>query len=79
MVRPLAAHVALGEPVELGMDQRREFFEGLLLAVAPGFKELSKFVSTRLVHFGLTFSHKKAQKAQNKSFSVYVSYVPFCG
>ena len=50
MVRTLAAHVALGEPVELSVNQRREFFQGFLLAVAPRCKELSKLVSSRPVH-----------------------------
>ena len=44
MVRPLAAHVALGEAIELGVDQRRELLEGFLPAVAPGFQKLGKFV-----------------------------------
>jgi len=50
MVRTLAAHVALGKPVELGVNERREFFERFLLAVAPRFQELSKLVSSKPVH-----------------------------
>src|SRR6185295_3995025 len=50
MVRALAAHVALGEPVELSVDERREFFEGFLLAVAPRCQKLSKLVSPGRVH-----------------------------
>jgi hypothetical protein len=52
MVGPLAAHVALSETVELGVNKRREFLECLLLAVAPGRQELSKLMSPRLVHGG---------------------------
>lgn len=45
MIRPLAAHVALGEAIELGVNERRELFESFLLAVAPGFQKLGKFVA----------------------------------
>src|SRR5215213_3680614 len=52
MVRPLAAHVAFREAVQFGVNERCEFLEGLLLAVAPCFQELGKLVSPRLVHWG---------------------------
>src|SRR6185369_3510031 len=57
MVRALAAHVALGEPVELSMNERREFFEGFLLAVAPRCQKLSKLVSPRPLHGPRNLSH----------------------
>src|ERR1044072_6611596 len=57
MVRALAAHVALGEPVELSVNEWREFFEGFLLAVAPRCKKLSKLVRPRPVHGPRNLSH----------------------
>src|ERR1044071_5109250 len=78
MIGPLATHVALGEAIELGVHEGREFLECLLLAVAPRFQELRQFVSPRLVHLGSgiyhiaglqpqIFSHKKAQKHKIRS------------
>ena len=59
MVRPLAAHVALGEAIELGVDEWRELFERLLLAIAPGFQKLGKFVGqgSKIYHIK-EFSHR---------------------
>ena len=59
MVRALAAHVALGESVELGVNEGRELFESFLLAIAPGFQQLGKFVrqSSAIYHIR-KFSHR---------------------
>ena len=57
MIGPLATHVTLREAIELSVNEWREFFEGFFLTVAPRFKKLSKFVSSRLVHLGSGIYH----------------------
>jgi hypothetical protein len=65
VVRPLAAHVALGETIELGMNEWRELFEGLLLAIAPCFQKLGKFVSqgSEIYHIR-EFSHRFSRRTR---------------
>src|SRR6185369_9227667 len=63
MVRALAAHVAFGEPVELSVNEWREFFEGFFLAVAPRCQKLSKIVSPRPVHGPRNLSHCRSLAA----------------
>ena len=50
MVLALAAHVALGEAMQLGIDERSEAVEGGLITVAPGNQQLSNFVGPKRVH-----------------------------
>src|SRR3712207_8576111 len=73
--RPLAAHVALREPVELGVNEGRELLEGLLLAVAPRFQELGKFVS--VIHQSAQeFTDRKSTRLNSSHANI--SYAVFC-
>jgi hypothetical protein len=41
MVAPLAVHVASSQSPELGVDERQQLLERLLIAVAPGSQQMS--------------------------------------